>query len=589
MVRKDHNPLFLMKYGRSRNLAQLVVLSAALSPVSLMADAIVRTQAMMATTIAEFFVENDGVWLELEIGLSDLEGFGNLMPDEIYERLGNEPQALRDRLPRFFQADLPVVVEDGQPIIGRIVEMQPRSRVKRDEITGEPLPDTEEDPEVVVFARIHYPFSGRPETLSFGMNQPASIGFVAYHRKVPVNDFRYLGSVQRLQLDWDDPWYSSFDIRTLRRTYFAPMSGFIYVEPYEVRKEIIVRAKTLQYWIDLGLEGRETIPVDMQDELKRKAAEFLRRRQKVVIDGEEIEPDLARINFLERTLKTSGVIDPPVELDVNSAILGVIFVYPTVEPLPQNVTMEWDLFNEEVQMIPAASVDQAGALPTYLEPDFAVLEWQNFLRFPELPTLRAIQPPPTILEKAAFNLRWFLAIVAAWSVWWAWRRVASDRSKVVLSLVVLVPLLGVTAGSFWFGQHGKPSGNVSMEIVAGLLHNVYRAFDFRAEEDIYDVLAQSIDGDLLATVYLETRRGLELENQGGARAKVKEIEMIELSTRSGENGGFIANATWNVDGSVGHWGHIHQRKNRYQAELIIQPVDGAWKLTNLEILQEERL
>jgi len=176
-----------------------------------------------------------------------------------------------------------------------------------------------------------------------------------------------------------------------------------------------------------------------------------------------------------------------------------------------------------------------------------------------------------------------------WSVWWAWGRVAGDPSKLALSLVVLVPLLGVTAGSIWFGQQGKPSGNVSMEIVAGLLHNVYRAFDFRAEEDIYDVLAQSIDGDLLATVYLETRRGLELENQGGARAKVKEIEMIELSTRSGENGGFIANATWNVDGSVGHWGHIHQRKNRYQAELIIQPVEGAWKLTNLKILQEERL
>jgi hypothetical protein len=55
------------------------------------------------------------------------------------------------------------------------------------------------------------------------------------------------------------------------------------------------------------------------------------------------------------------------------------------------------------------------------------------------------------------------------------------------------------------------------------------------------------------------------------------------------SGGFVARATWNVHGSVGHWGHVHQRGNRYQAELEIAPVDGFWKLTGLEILDEQRL
>ena len=53
-------------------------------------DAIMRTQAMSATTIAEYFIERDHIRLELEIGLDDLEGFGNLVPDPIYERLGHE-------------------------------------------------------------------------------------------------------------------------------------------------------------------------------------------------------------------------------------------------------------------------------------------------------------------------------------------------------------------------------------------------------------------------------------------------------------------------------------------------------------------
>ena len=44
-----------------------------------------------------------------------------------------------------------------------------------------------------------------------------------------------------------------------------------------------------------------------------------------------------------------------------------------------------------------------------------------------------------------------------------------------------------------------------------------------------------------------------------------------------------------VVGSVGHWGHIHQRRNRYTAEFTVRPVDGAWKIMGLELLDEERL
>ncbi len=574
---------------KSPGLSLIAGAVACLFGTGILADAIIRTQAMLATTIAEIFVDENSVLLELEIGLGDLEAFRNIMPDEIYERLSNEPMSLRERLPKFFKEDLVLTVDDGEPLSGRILEMEPRNRIRRDDISGEPLPGTGEQEEVVVVARIRYPFDQRPDELTLGLFSSATVGFVVYHEGVAVNDFRYLGPSQRLVLDWNDPWYSSFQRRALRRTYFAPMSGFIYVEPYEVRKEIIARPRTLQKFVDLGLEGLDTIPVEIQDDLKRKAAEFLREHHKVTIDGEEIPPELARINFLERTLTTSRVIDPPVELDINSAILGAIFVYPTVEPLPQNVTMAWDLFDNQIQIIPAAAVDQAGALPTFLEPDFAVLEWQNFLRFPELPTLQAILPPPTVLEKVSYYLRWIFLLAVAWSFWWAGQRTRNQPSRRIQAVGLVIVVLALASGSFWLGQAGKPSAESSAKIVSGLLHNVYRAFDFRSEEDIYDVLDKSVSGDLLAKIYLETRRGLELANQGGARAKVKDIEVVDLTTRTGKNGGFIANATWKVAGSVGHWGHVHQRRNRYQAELDIQPVDGVWKLTGLEILQEERL
>ena len=124
----------------------------------------------------------------------------------------------------------------------------------------------------------------------------------------------------------------------------------------------------------------------------------------------------------------------------------------------------------------------------------------------------------------------------------------------------------------------------------GLLENVYRSFDYREESVIYDALARSAAGDLLTDIYLETRRSLELENQGGARAKVQDVTIVasEHQALGGETG-FVSTCTWNVAGSVGHWGHVHRRRNQYQARFVVRAVDGLWKITDLELLQEERL
>jgi hypothetical protein len=250
--------------------------------------------------------------------------------------------------------------------------------------------------------------------------------------------------------------------------------------------------------------------------------------------------------------------------------------------------MTWDLFNDKIQLIPAASVDQAGALPVYLEPDYAVLEWQNFLKNPILPTLEVIVAPPSTVARVMLYLRWLLLVatlVVLVRLLYALRRDGPVRG----AFYGLAGAALVSAAAFYLGQQAVVSDERGQVIVGGLLHNVYRAFDFRDESKIYDVLQQSVEGDLLTQIYLETRRGLELASQGGARAKVKSIELTELTTRPSDDAGFVANATWTVAGAVGHWGHLHQRANRYKADMRVQPVNGNWKLTGLEILEEERL
>lgn len=105
---------------------------------------------------------------------------------------------------------------------------------------------------------------------------------------------------------------------------------------------------------------------------------------------------------------------------------------------------------------------------------------------------------------------------------------------------------------------------------------------------MYDALEQSLSGDLLNRVYLETMKSLELKSQGGARVKVKDVTLNTAEFAEMGNG-FHAICNWDVRGSVGHWGHVHERVNRYSAELMIEPLDGTWKITQLELLEEQRV
>jgi hypothetical protein len=554
-----------------------------------MADAIVRSQAMFADTIVEYFVEDDQVRLELEIGTDDVGAFRNLLPDALYQQLDFGDTPLQDRLLRFVTDDMPVLVGETR-LNGRITNIRPGTRPLRDAITGEDLPTPEDEATVVILATIVFPFDRRPDSLTLVAPRKtgaANIGFVLYHQGVAVNDYRYLNTGMTVNLDWQDAWYSAFSERAMRRQYYSPMTGFIYVEPYEVRKEIIVRPFDIQQHVDLGLEGETTIPAGRHEDIKKKVVEFLAGHFPVTIDGVHVEGSIDRVNFLRRTLRSSVVVDNQ-DLELLPATMGVIYVFPT-NGLPQIVEMEWDLFNDKTPTIPAATVDQAGPLPSFLDMDFSTLRWENFLKFPELPTLAEIEKPPTMLQTIAGWTRWPVLVLSFVLLIVLLRSLRVNR--VASRPVAAVCLLAFGLTGLLFHQHRQVDMNNERltQLVGDLLHNVYRAFDYRGEEVIYDVLEKSVSGELLTDIYLETQKGLELANQGGARVKVKATEVIhtELVERDGNR--LTIAGDWNVSGSVGHWGHMHQRANAYRANLEISEIDGVWKLTGLTILEEQRL
>lgn len=126
-------------------------------------------------------------------------------------------------------------------------------------------------------------------------------------------------------------------------------------------------------------------------------------------------------------------------------------------------------------------------------------------------------------------------------------------------------------------------------VVASLLERVYLAFEAEDEDAIFDALDAVAEGRVRDDLYLQRRAALVIEEAGGARATLR---TLELETAEGEklpgNVGYSVHSVWNVTGTVGHWGHLHDRINRYAADLAIAPVDGVWKLAGFELLDVER-
>lgn len=142
----------------------------------------------------------------------------------------------------------------------------------------------------------------------------------------------------------------------------------------------------------MGIDGQQTLTIDEQPALKDRVARFLLERNPVRIDGKVLTPILDRIHFIRRSLRTTGVIAPPENLDLTAATLGVIIVY-SIENLPEELEMTWELFGEQIQEMPTVTTDEAGGLPYSVSPGDPILKWQNFLTNPTVPAMISITPP----------------------------------------------------------------------------------------------------------------------------------------------------------------------------------------------------
>ena len=351
-------------------------------------------------------------------------------------------------------------------------------------------------------------------------------------------------------------------------------------------------------------EDEYFLSVEEQDPAREVLIEQFSVGNPVLIDGVEVQPVFDRIDFFGLDIRDFAVRPEPRKVSMSNGRVGLILTYKT-KGTPNNISVTWDKFSRAITSVDSVIIafdqEDRTQFSTYIEDN--TFEWQN-----------PGSPPLPDIKKLSFDQSHVgipLASVICLAI-----------SCLLLMGVVLIPSAGrwiglVAIALIIAGVCAYPYGRVSMHsqqvafmpeyqqyrefvddnsdpIFETLHKNLFRAFDYYSEEDIYQALETSIDGPMLRDTYLDIRESLRVQQQGGAVSNIEEVNVVEgevvepLPEAPLEGVGFAYRCKWELVGTVEHFAHIHRRTNKYDAIFNVEDRDGVWKITSMNVLDQNQ-
>ncbi len=412
------------------------------------------------------------------------------------------------------------------------------------------------------------------------------------HQGLPVIDHGVLTSAETLQLDWQDPWYSHFLNPKLQRGHTDPVMAFLYIEPQQIKSEVVVRVKEMARWANLELRDDSIIHPDEFAIIKQKVADFLLAKNSLTTGSAISAPKLDRVDYIRMGASDIQAYEPQQAQRQVATLIGVSIIHP-ISAIPEKVQWQWDLFNEKIQRVAIRAYDPAGLFDSYVTPKHPVFEWENMLADIDIPELNnkakvdfvTVENEPT--DHQYYGLLGIISLIILFFIGY---KTIPPRfrkySQVILLLLCLASVYNLF-NSLYFNQAALDKQQAK-PILKQLLWNVYQAFEATQEEATYDQLAFSVEGHLIEKLYLQNRESFLA--QDGAWSKVKEIELQRINTiSSASKEGYLLDCEWLVTGDVIHWGHQHRRDNVYHASITIAAIEGHWKIIGLESIGQQRV
>ena len=198
-----------------------------------------------------------------------------------------------------------------------------------------------------------------------------------------------------------------------------------------------------------------------------------------------------------------------------------------------------------------------------------------------------------------FRLDWIPVVLSACGLYIVWKSKPITRFTVMAGAMCAffaVISLGssvVEVRPFWKSRVQLPDPDVAQALFETLHRNIYLAFDYEKEEQIYNLLDRSVSGELLPKLYDEIHESLLMRLEEVAVCDVRAVRILdsELLTATGSDEAlFTMRAEWEVIGTVQHWGHGHWRKNFSRADYDVRWIPGTgWRITEVDVIEQRRL
>ena len=375
----------------------------------------------------------------------------------------------------------------------------------------------------------------------------------------------------------------------------------IAVEDDEVRFQIITNLAFIDATTDAYREDPSTLHPSEAPATMDALVDLFRAEVEVKVDGTEVAPlppDEER--DFEYDQGDPSLVPHFVEFGARAvARTRLTLRYPCKSP-PKRVSIVWGVYPDNPTLadedgvappiellcrLAAGGVDRIVRFQQE-EPQFI---WHrdaeaNGARMAPVPALREQDAPPFPGVAAALLAAAGLAFLAGPR---RARRVATGPLLLLATAFLAVQLAGRGVD--------LPDEAEAVAVFEPLHANIYRAFDYTDESDVYDALARSVDGPLLERLYDEVYRSLVLQEAGGAVSRVSEVRHQDLVVEEiGVVGdldlpGFVVDARWQVDGAVYHWGHAHTRTNEYRARYTVHAAEAGWRIAGSEVLEQRRI
>jgi hydrogenase/urease accessory protein HupE len=190
-----------------------------------------------------------------------------------------------------------------------------------------------------------------------------------------------------------------------------------------------------------------------------------------------------------------------------------------------------------------------------------------------------------------------LLLLGAWLAWPRRRRFASQQGTnapgahwALLGLAFFALPLGTLRVDIPFHAPSAPSAAEASRVMDTLLTDTYLAFNLADEDAAFDRLARNLSQDLVADVYLDSRRRLTAGTREGAEVTVRDVSVMEVDDAIGmADNAFTYPCQWVVTARVRHLQHVHNRRNVYAGKLTIRVEGDRWKIAGLDLISEERV